>query len=261
MKILSKLLKSLKKKKLLKSRILKKKLKKKFKKTLPKILNKKLKKNIIFKKKKKKKYRNRKYRLKKKRKKLNVFNKMFALGKFSIYYNILFIYKSFHIKKISKVKKKRKKLNNSILKSNSIINNNLKPNLKKKNYKFLLSLNLRVNNIFINLIRYKKKKTLKKSFTTIKFWSTGLFGLTCSKKRIKFILLTFLKIIKFKLNTLPLYLIKITGPKFYVKLTYRNLKRLSFKSKYIIINSFKIFNGCRLKKMKRKKHLKFTIYR
>ena len=181
---------------------------------------------------------------------------MFALGKFSIYYNILFAYKPLYKKRSLKLKKKRYQFKNLILK-----NINIKPSLKKNDYKFILNFNLRRNNIFINLVRYKKEKTLKKSFTNIKFWSTGLFGLTCSRKRIRFTIITFLKIIRAQLNKLKLYLIKISGPKFYVKLTYKCLKRLSYKSKYIIINSFKIFNGCRFRKMRRKKHLKFPIFR
>ncbi len=184
---------------------------------------------------------------------------MFALGKFSIYYNILFAYKPLHKKrslKSLKLKKKRDHFKNLILE-----NTNIKSSLKKNDYKFILNFNLRRNNIFINLVRYKKHKNLKKSFTNIKFWSTGLFGLTCSRKRIRFTIITFLKIIRAQINKLKLYLIKISGPKFYVKLTYKCLKRLSYKSKYIIINSFKIFNGCRLRKMRRKKHLKFPIFR
>lgn len=263
MKILTALFKVLKKKKkkLLNYKNLKKKFKKNLKKKLKKNSKKKLKKNIVYKKKKKRRNKRRKYRLKKKRKKLSIFNKMFALGKFSIYYNILFSYKPFYQQSFLKLKKK-KRFKNLILKNNFSLNSNkIKSSLKKNDYKFILNLNLRMNNIFINLVRYKKRKTLKKSFTNIKFWSTGLFGLTCSKKRIKFTIVTFLKIIRKELNKLKLYLIKITGPKFYVKLTYKNLRRLSYKSKYIIVNSFKIFNGCRFRKMKRKKHLKFTIYR
>jgi hypothetical protein len=91
----------------------------------------------------------------------------------------------------------------------------------------------------------------------MKFWSTGLFDLVCSKKRMRFVITNFLKEIKKQIKKLKIYIISISGSKFFLKFFYKNLKRYSFQPKYLFFNSYKIFNGCRFRKVKRKKHLKY----
>ncbi len=95
----------------------------------------------------------------------------------------------------------------------------------------------------------------------VKFWSCGLLKLHCTKRKLKFIVYTLLKEIKKKIKYLFLFLIKINCATFLHKFLYKNFKKLFLKSKFIIFDSFKIFNGCRSKKKRRKKHLKFRILR
>lgn len=127
---------------------------------------------------------------------------------------------------------------------------------KKKELKNLLIINIRANNIFINLCSYKQNELL-----FVKFWSCGLLNLHCTKRKLKFTIYTMLKEIKKQLKYLFFFIIKISCPKFLHKFLYRNFKKLFLRSTYLIFNSFKIFNGCRSKKKRRKKHLKFRIFR
>jgi hypothetical protein len=125
-----------------------------------------------------------------------------------------------------------------------------------KKSKYLLYITVKSNNIFINFLRFKNNK-----IKFLKFWSSGLFSLNCTKRKLKFILYTFLKEIKKKLKYTSFYLIKIFCARFLNKFLYKNFKKLFLKSKFIIFASSKIFNGCRSKKKRRKKHLKFQILR
>ena len=161
-----------------------------------------------------------------------------------------------------KIKKKKKKKLDSYLKLFLLRNHFFLTKiqlLKKKNFTFekntihhLLFINIRSNNIFIN-----KNNCLK----IVKFWSCGLLKLHCTKRKLKFIVYTLLKEIKKKIKYLFLFLIKINCATFLHKFLYKNFKKLFLKSKFIIFDSFKIFNGCRSKKKRRKKHLKFRILR
>ena len=204
-----------------------------------KLFKKKLKKKVIYKKKTKKKFF--KILLKKKRKKLNVFYKMFNLEFYSIFYKKMLLR--------ARAQKKRKKDLLSISKKKKL-------KKKKEKRKFILNFFIRVNNIFINLVMYYKRK-----YINIKFWSAGIFDLVCSKKRIKFVITNILKNLKLILKKIKLYIIQIKGPKYFTKILYKNLKKFAYKSSYIFICSFKIFNGCRFKKLKRKKHLKYRAIR
>jgi hypothetical protein len=168
-------------------------------------------------------------------------------------------------KKFLKKKFLKKKLNNYLkfllLNNYSLINKIKKKDLNfflknKKNKKYLLFINIRSNNIFINLFCFKKNK-----LQLIKFWSCGIFKLHCTKRKLKFIIYTMLKEIKKKIKYLSFFIIKIFCSKFLHKFLYRNFKKLFFRSTFIIFNSFKIFNGCRSKKKRRKKHLKFRVLR
>ena len=167
--------------------------------------------------------------------------------------------------KFSKKKKKKKKLD-SYLKLFLLHNNFFLTKiqlLKKKNFNFektkihhLLFINIRSNNIFINLI-CNKNNCLK----IVKFWSCGLLKLHCTKRKLKFIVYTLLKEIKKKIKYLFFFIIKINCATFLHKFLYKNFKKLFLRSKFSIFDSFKIFNGCRSKKKRRKKHLKFRILR
>lgn len=125
--------------------------------------------------------------------------------------------------------------------------------LRKKN---VLLINIRSNNIFINFLSYKKKK--KKH---LNFWSSSFFELHCTKRKLKFTIYTMLKAIKNKLKFIKFYIIKICCARFLHKFLYKNFRKLFLKSKFIILNSFKIFNGCRSKKLRRKKRIKFRLLR
>ena len=160
----------------------------------------------------------------KRKKKLDSFLKIFLLDHYSL----------IHLLKLKKKKKKK---------------------LKKK-VKYLLFVSIRSNNIFINFFRSKNNKV-----TLINFWSSGVFQLHCTKRKLKFVTYTLLKEITNKLKGISFYIIKIFCAQFLHKFLYKNFKKLFLKSKFIIFTSFKIFNGCRSKKKRRKKHLKFRILR
>ena len=120
----------------------------------------------------------------------------------------------------------------------------------------MLHVSVHSNNIFINFLKYSK---IHKRLLVIKFWSTGLLKLHCTKRQLKFTLYTLLKEIRLQLKALPIFIIKIMCAPFLYKHLYKMFKKLNFKANFIIYNSFKIFNGCRNKKKRRKKHLKFRI--
>ena len=170
-------------------------------------------------------------------------------------------------KKVKKKKLKKKKLNRYfkfLLLNRYSLLNRIKMKLKKKNLnfsfknkknvKYLLLINIRSNNIFINFSCFKNKK-----LELIKFWSCGIFKLHCTKRKLKFIVYTMLKEVKKKIKFRSFFIIKVSCAHFLHKFLYRNFKKLFLRATFIIFNSFKIFNGCRSKKKRRKKHLKFRI--
>jgi hypothetical protein len=109
----------------------------------------------------------------------------------------------------------------------------------------------------MNLAEYLKKK----KFKTVKFWSAGFFDFVCSKTKLKFAIGAMLKEVKLQLKKLKLYTIKINAPRYLNKYIFRQLKGLRYKPKFYIFSSFKIFNGCRSSKKRRKKRLRFRIFR
>lgn len=89
-----------------------------------------------------------------------------------------------------------------------------------------------------------------------------MYNFYCSKRQMKFGLRAFIKYLKLShIKKIRFFIIKIAGPRPLIKVLVKSLKRLNYKSKFIILNSFKIFNGCRFKKLRRKKHLKFKMLR
>jgi len=109
----------------------------------------------------------------------------------------------------------------------------------------------------MNLSKYLKKNVFK----TVKFWSAGMFDFICSKTKLKFAISAMLKEVKIQLKQLKIYTIKIKAPKYLNKYIFKQLSRLLYKPKFFIYSSFKIFNGCRSQKKRRKKRLKFRFFR
>ena len=205
----------------------------------------------------------------KKKKKLNITYKIFSLNNHSILYKL----KRKIIKKFFKAKlhqdflKLNIKLKRLFLLSTNIQKISALPELKKdlnsingnslKKVKFFLSITIHSNNIFMNLAKYLKKKTFK----TVKFWSAGMFDFICSKKKLKFAISAMFKEVKNQLKQLKIYTIKINAPKYLNKYIFRQLRHLHYKTKLYIYSSFKIFNGCRSSKKRRKKRLRFRFFR
>jgi hypothetical protein len=120
----------------------------------------------------------------------------------------------------------------------------------------ILKLNIRQNNIFATFLKLHEQRTL-----TTK--SSGNFKIKVSKKRLKSSSYLFLKTLfslikeKFKKKKLIVFL---TSPRHLRRFIFR---RFFFKfRKYFLIFCFdpkKCFNGCRVKKVKRKKYKKYRI--
>lgn len=126
----------------------------------------------------------------------------------------------------------------------------LKKNLKKTNY--ILKLRVKTNNIFGTFSCFSKD--LKK---TIKIWSCGLQQLNSSKRKLKFILniilITIFKDLKFFKNAI--FCFKV--PRFLYKFIFKIFKKFNLSPLLIVFDSIKIFNGCRVKKIRRKKFKRF----
>ena len=120
----------------------------------------------------------------------------------------------------------------------------------------VLKLNVRQNNIFATFLKLHEQKIL-----TTK--SSGNFKIKVSKKRLKSSCYLFLKSLfffikeRFKKKKLIIFL---TSPRYLRRFIFR---RFFFKfKKYFLIFCFdptKCFNGCRAKKLKRKKYKKYRI--
>lgn len=129
----------------------------------------------------------------------------------------------------------------------------LVPNkLKKTNY--ILKLRIKTNNIFGTLSCFSKN--IKR---TLKIWSCGLKQLNSSKRTLKFVLniivINILKELKFLKN----YIVCLLAPKFLYKFIFKLFRKINVTPLLILFNSIKIFNGCRVKKMRRKKYKRFRI--
>jgi hypothetical protein len=238
------------------------------------------KKKVVLKKKKfflrKKKFLKKKNSRKKfffKKKKLDIFNKCLVLNNRSLLFELkrkivkkkiilyqlqTFLKLKFYLKKLY--------LNSNIFDSNLklkpknlLINSNeskiLKPNRLKR--KLILDINIQSNNIFLTISKHLKKNIFK----TVKFWSIGSFNLLCSKAKLKFTISVFLKEIKFQIKGHHIFAIKVKSPKYLNKYILKQFRRLLFKPRFFIYPSFKIFNGCRSKKKRRKKRLRFRYFR
>lgn len=179
--------------------------------------------------------------------------------------------KNWNLKKSKKIKKKiDKKFFKFILKKKAF--------LKKKKYKAsliffferfkfffkrkissfnsLLILRIKQNNLFITLVNLRLNKVYK-------IWSCGLYKLNASKRKLKFvvnILLTqVFKYLKKKFRKAN-FIIIIRGMLFIKKKIIRRVQSFLKNQMYLlVINSNKIFNGCRVKKIRKKKNKKFRF--
>ena len=120
-------------------------------------------------------------------------------------------------------------------------------------YTAILVFRIKQNNFFITLI---SRSTLK----VCKIWSCGLAKLHASKKNLKFIvnalIIQLLIYFKNKFRSAK-FIFVIRGMSFLKK---NMITRLAFffrqREPIFILKSAKIFNGCRSKKLRRKKHSK-----
>lgn len=126
----------------------------------------------------------------------------------------------------------------------------LKNKLKQTNY--ILILRIKTNNIFGTLNCFSKE--VKK---TIKIWSCGLQELNSSKRKLKFVLNVFLINIFKELKFFKNYIICLKAPKFLYKFVFKIFKKINLSPLILLFDSIKVFNGCRVKKIRRKKHKRF----
>lgn len=128
----------------------------------------------------------------------------------------------------------------------------LQNKLKKTNYIF--KLRIKTNNIFGTFSCFSKdvKRTLK-------IWSCGLKQLNSSKRRLKFVLNIMLVNIFKELKFFKNYIFCLKGPRFLYKFIFKVFRKFNISPMLIILNSIKIFNGCRVQKMRRKKYKRFRV--
>lgn len=122
--------------------------------------------------------------------------------------------------------------------------------LKKTNY--ILKIRVKTNNIFITLNCFSKN--IKR---TLKIWSCGLQQLKSSKRKLKFILNILLVNVFKELKLFKNYIICLKAPRFLYKFIFKILKKVNVTPLLLIFDSIKIFNGCRVKKIRRRKNKRF----
>jgi hypothetical protein len=122
--------------------------------------------------------------------------------------------------------------------------------LKKTNY--ILKLRVKTNNIFVTLNCFSKdvKRTLKT-------WSCGLQQLNSSKRKLKFVLNIILVNVLKELKLFKNYIFCLKAPRFLYKFIFKIFKKMNVSPLLILFDSIKIFNGCRVKKIRRKKFKRF----
>ena len=122
--------------------------------------------------------------------------------------------------------------------------------LKKINY--ILKLRIKTNNIFGTLSCFSKE--IKR---TLKIWSCGLKQLNSSKRKLKFVLNIIIVSILKEIKLFKNYIICLKAPKFLYKFIFKIFKKINVTPLFILFDSIKIFNGCRVKKIRRKKYKRF----
>lgn len=120
----------------------------------------------------------------------------------------------------------------------------------------LLILRIKQNNLFVTLLNLRTGKVWK-------IWSCGLYKLNASKRQLRFVanilLIQIFKYLKKRFRKAN-FVIIIRGMSFIKKKVIRKIKIFFRNRMYLLISkSSKIFNGCRAKKIRRKKYKKFRV--
>ena len=120
----------------------------------------------------------------------------------------------------------------------------------------LLILRIKQNNLFVTLLNLRTNRVWK-------IWSCGLYKLNASKRQLKFIvnilLIQIFKYLKKKFRKAN-FVIIIRGMSFIKKKVIRKIQFFFRNQMYLLVSkSSKIFNGCRAKKIRRKKYKKFRV--
>jgi hypothetical protein len=135
-------------------------------------------------------------------------------------------------------------------------NCNVDFNQKIRLFQALLIFRIKQNNLFVTLIHLKKQKVLK-------IWSCGLYKLNASKRQLRFIvnilLIQIFKYLHTKFSKVNFVLI-LRGMSFIKKKVAHKIQIYLRNRTYLLVSkSSKIFNGCRAKKIRRKKYKKFRV--
>lgn len=123
-------------------------------------------------------------------------------------------------------------------------------------FQSLLIFRIKQNNFFVTLVNLKTQKVLK-------IWSCGLYKLNASKRQLRFVvnilLIQIFKYLHTKFRKVNFVLI-LRGMSFIKKKVARKIQ-IYFRNRiYLLVSkSSKIFNGCRAKKIRRKKYKKFRV--
>jgi hypothetical protein len=123
-------------------------------------------------------------------------------------------------------------------------------------FNLLLILRIKQNNLFVTLLNLRTNKVWK-------IWSCGLYKLNASKRQLKFVvnilLIQIFKYLKKKFRKAN-FVIIIRGMSFVKKKVVRKIQFFFRNQMYLLVSkSSKIFNGCRAKKIRRKKYKKFRV--
>ena len=123
-------------------------------------------------------------------------------------------------------------------------------------FQSLLIFRIKQNNLFITLVNLKKQNVLK-------IWSCGLYKLNASKRQLRFVvnilLIQTLKYLHAKFSKVN-FVVIIRGMSFIKKKVARKIQIYLRNRIYLLVSkSSKIFNGCRAKKIRRKKYKKFRV--
>jgi hypothetical protein len=120
----------------------------------------------------------------------------------------------------------------------------------------LLILRIKQNNLFVTLLNLRTNRVWK-------IWSCGLYKLNASKRQLKFIVnILLIKIFKYlkKKFRKANFVIIIRGMSFIKKKIIRKIQFFFRNQMYLLVSkSTKVFNGCRAKKIRRKKYKKFRV--
>lgn len=120
----------------------------------------------------------------------------------------------------------------------------------------LLILRIKQNNLFVTLLNLRTNKVCK-------IWSCGLYKLNASKRQLKFVVnILLIQIFKYlnKKFRKANFVIIIRGMSFIKKKVVRKIQFFFRNQMYLLVSkSSKIFNGCRAKKIRRKKYKKFRV--